>query len=783
MKLSVCILTGNDDARVRDCIESVLAQDIDVEHEIIVGDDGSTDGPRALLEALARTHGDRLRMRLRSQPVGFGPNLAETVAACRGTYVAFIDGNERWTFAQKLKAQVAHLEANPSHSFCFHTAALTDAVGQTLGRTIPASAVPSVVDIRALTGEDNPITPGSLVARREALASLPPGLSVRNLGFRSLCALLAARGKGGFLSGTWSEAHLPDDGAPEGAEETIGLLLMLDAIAPQLGAQEQAVVRERAAQLLQSTAREIAEGRSAVTAAALSSLRTLPDGRLSVELLSEVTSRVSATPNGGSIVGALAESERQLALARANPIDSLKQLLLYRMLRFLGRQSSLFSERRRDRFLRSAEKRDPARSLSGYGVARPAPEAPQPSRSVGYAGGRTRDAFRLTVLVVSHDGSRTGAPILALNVAQELAKRYNVVFLTLRGGDMVPAFSETSVETIVAKNFHHDGASYRGMIRGICAANNFAFAVVNSLESRGVLRGLNECGVPIVSLIHEFSSYTRPKSAIMEVFRHSRETVFSTNVTLQNALEENGLQPDPRLTVLPQGKCVVPSEKADEASHGEEVAWLQRMMRPEGTGTDRILVLGGGSVQIRKGVDLFVEIANRVREMPQGDRFRFVWIGGNYDPDKDFGYSVYIRDQIRRSGLTDHVKMLRETTAIETAYSLADIFLLPSRLDPLPNVAIDSLSVGLPVLCFDRTTGIAEVLLKHGLGEPCVARYLDTTEMAGKVYRMGIDAALYDDVARRSRDLAAKVFDMASYVARIEDLALGRAEVAGARAA
>ena len=38
---------------------------------------------------------------------------------------------------------------------------------------------------------------------------------------------------------------------------------------------------------------------------------------------------------------------------------------------------------------------------------------------------------------------------------------------------------------------------------------------------------------------------------------------------------------------------------------------------------------------------------------------------------------------------------------------LADTLLLPSRLDPLPNVAVDALCEGLPVICFARTTGIA----------------------------------------------------------------------------
>ena len=106
---------------------------------------------------------------------------------------------------------------------------------------------------------------------------------------------------------------------------------------------------------------------------------------------------------------------------------------------------------------------------------------------------------------------------------------------------------------------------------------------------------------------------------------------------------------------------------------------------------------------------------------PAGNRCRFVWIGNGYDPENDLGYSVYLADQIRRAGLQEHVFFIAETTAIETAYEEADLLLLSSRLDPLPNVAIDAMTHGVPVLCFNKTTGIADFLIDSGLGNDCVA--------------------------------------------------------------
>ena len=50
------------------------------------------------------------------------------------------------------------------------------------------------------------------------------------------------------------------------------------------------------------------------------------------------------------------------------------------------------------------------------------------------------DSAKSTVLVVSHEASRTGAPILALHIAQELRKKHNVIALVLGGGELIPDY-------------------------------------------------------------------------------------------------------------------------------------------------------------------------------------------------------------------------------------------------------------------------------------------------------------------------------------------------------
>ena len=379
-------------------------------------------------------------------------------------------------------------------------------------------------------------------------------------------------------------------------------------------------------------------------------------------------------------------------------------------------------------------------------------------------------AHRPTVLVVSHEASRTGAPVLSLNLVQLLRERYNVVALLLGGGALYDAFCASGAIVVNVPTARGNSVLAEHLVEHLSQRFPLKFALVNSIESRIVLAPLAAAFVPVISLVHEFASYTRPRDAFRSALLWSGEVVFSAHVTMENAFAE---YPDlgPRgAHILPQGRCLLPEGDANPVLVAKESARLRRLIRPPHAQHD-VVVLGAGFVQLRKGVELFLECAARMVRAPGGDRCRFVWIGRGYDPDHDIQYSVYLADQIRRAGLQRHVLFIDETSAIETAYEEADLLLLSSRLDPLPNVAIDAMASGVPVLCFDKTTGIADFLIESGLQEPLVADYLDTSALAQKALALALDPVLRDQVAQRCRDAAATYFSMDRYVAQLETLA------------
>jgi glycosyltransferase involved in cell wall biosynthesis len=468
---------------------------------------------------------------------------------------------------------------------------------------------------------------------------------------------------------------------------------------------------------------------------------------------------------------------RELADARGRAQKVWKEYLIYKLLLKLSTSSILpVSDRARDRWAKSAAKRDPRRTLRDMpalsdGLAEVVAQADMLADASSSRGKVTKgriapDPAKPNILLVSHEASWTGAPILVHNLAREFSKRYNVSIVCVkRNVDLLRQLLEVSTDVLVLRDIN-----ITGQVSGFVAERDFKFAIVNSVESRKVLPTLKLAGVPTVALMHEFASYTLPKTAFTEAITAADYTVFSTNLTFDSAYETTGLSPTPFVRVLPQGKCDVPSKTEISDVLDKERAKLKARLRPPGTEND-YLIIGAGTVQIRKGLDLFIEVARKVLASPQGSMARFVWIGPGYDVETDSAYSVYLQDQLRRAGIEDRVTLLPSTPEIEYAYELADAFMLSSRVDPLPNVCIDAMLIGLPIMCFDRASGFPEILRTGGMAEDCVADYLDPADLARRVIALMASPKRYELVSRRMKEIATDVFDMPRYASQIEELA------------
>lgn len=119
-KVSVCVITYNQEAYIGPCLQSIVDQVTDFDFEVIVGDDASTDGTRQVVDMFAQRYPERVRPIYQERNIGRGAHNFRTVhLAARGEYVAHIDGDDL-ALPGKLQVQADLLDARPEVAFAVH---------------------------------------------------------------------------------------------------------------------------------------------------------------------------------------------------------------------------------------------------------------------------------------------------------------------------------------------------------------------------------------------------------------------------------------------------------------------------------------------------------------------------------------------------------------------------------------------------------------------------------------------------------------------------------------
>jgi glycosyltransferase involved in cell wall biosynthesis len=121
MKVSVLMITYNQEEYIAQALDSVLMQEVDFDYEIVIGEDCSTDGTRSIVLEYQRSHPDKIRVLLPEKNLGMIRNFVQTYNACEGEYVAILEGDDFWTCSRKLQKQVKFLDENQKTALCFHT--------------------------------------------------------------------------------------------------------------------------------------------------------------------------------------------------------------------------------------------------------------------------------------------------------------------------------------------------------------------------------------------------------------------------------------------------------------------------------------------------------------------------------------------------------------------------------------------------------------------------------------------------------------------------------------
>lgn len=132
-KVSVCVVTYNQENFIETCLCSILEQKVNFPFEVIISDDASTDGTVAILKKFRAQYPDIIRLVLHPVNIGAGINFQGAHDMAVGEYVAHCDGDD-FFMQGKLQYQVDFLEKNPEYVQVWHRQYIVDAEDNRIGK-------------------------------------------------------------------------------------------------------------------------------------------------------------------------------------------------------------------------------------------------------------------------------------------------------------------------------------------------------------------------------------------------------------------------------------------------------------------------------------------------------------------------------------------------------------------------------------------------------------------------------------------------------------------------
>ncbi|HTW93010.1 MAG TPA: glycosyltransferase family 4 protein [bacterium] len=154
-----------------------------------------------------------------------------------------------------------------------------------------------------------------------------------------------------------------------------------------------------------------------------------------------------------------------------------------------------------------------------------------------------------------------------------------------------------------------------------------------------------------------------------------------------------------------------------QLERGRDMSAREKLRRELSIPGDATVLLFVGAVIRRKGVDLLAESFARL-----APRHRDLWlvVAGPMSradfPGLDEETVRALKERIDRAGVASRVVwsgMLRDKNAVASHYSAADIFVFPTRAEGMPNVLIEAVTMGLPVVA-TNLPGITDFVVADG---------------------------------------------------------------------
>lgn len=201
--VSICCITYNQEAYVKDTLEGFLKQKTDFLYEVLIHDDASTDKTGEIIRDYAARYPDIIKpiLQTENQYSQGLTNISGTFNFPRATgrYIAMCEGDDYWTDELKLQMQIDYMEEHPDCSLCFHSAEVDVLERAVTEHQMRPYQKDRMVTSEEIIGKRSGYPTASLVFRTEMVKELPDFYVQAPIADIPLQLLAAARGYGYYI--------------------------------------------------------------------------------------------------------------------------------------------------------------------------------------------------------------------------------------------------------------------------------------------------------------------------------------------------------------------------------------------------------------------------------------------------------------------------------------------------------------------------------------------------------------------------------------------------------
>lgn len=328
------------------------------------------------------------------------------------------------------------------------------------------------------------------------------------------------------------------------------------------------------------------------------------------------------------------------------------------------------------------------------------------------------------ICFISHNATRTGAPIVLYQFVKWMKEHHShfIEVWFIEGGEMQHEFE------------------------ALCPCRVLPPLVVKGLWKRGVRKLLNSS--PVTEQLKELRAFdlvffnTAASLKLIHLLPMERENKyvlwlheqpFSINSWYKEQFTSSNLLRFQRIVCVSsqtkkylEEKMGIDTERISIVHPFIDVtAFMAKEEQTVVINTSRPFVVGGCGLQDwRKGPDLFLQAARKIKKGYPEAEIEFVWVGG------ESGLTGGLQYELEKLELQNMVRFEGAQANMAEWFSRFDVFLLTSREDPFPLVVLEATAMEKPVICFE---GIGDITQLIGIIPENVVSYGDVEAICERV--------------------------------------------------